>query len=144
MAAVVGARRRRVRYIEARIPFTYGTDLAFGIALRVPRRRRRAQRGLRPWGAAISRSALLVISVVAPVAILLGMNDLTRVGQIAFPQPEPTPLEIAALPAVARSSLQSRRTVVTVICADPPQVRAHVVAPGETLFSIAARFGIAP
>ena len=137
-------RRRRARRVEARIPFTFGTDLALGISLRVPRRRRRARRGMRSWSTVIARSALLVINLFAPAAIVLDRDDLTRAGQLIFPPAQVAPLELAPLSAVARPVMQARRTVVTVDSPDPPRVRAHVVAPGETLLSIAAQFGIAP
>src|SRR2546428_12447898 len=89
VATVVVTPRRRTRRVEARIPFTFGTDLAFGIALRVPRRRRRARGRVRSWTAAFARSALLVINLAAPAAILLGASDLARVGDRLLPRERP-------------------------------------------------------
>src|SRR5205823_10823402 len=139
-----GKRRRKARRIEARIPFTFGADLAFGISLRVPRRRRRTRGQVRDLAKAFARSALLVINIAAPAAILSGTTDLAQLGALVFPRRQAPPLELAPLPTIVRSELQARRTLTTVTSPDAPQVRAHVVTTGETLLSIASRFGVAP
>jgi murein DD-endopeptidase MepM/ murein hydrolase activator NlpD len=85
-----------------------------------------------------------VINIAAPAAILSGTTDLARIGALVFPSRQAAPLELAPLPTIVRSELQARRTLTTVTSPDAPQVRAHVVTTGETLLSIASRFGVAP
>src|SRR5207302_2652921 len=107
-------------------------------------RRRRTRGRVRDLATAFARSALLVINIVAPAAILIGTSDLGQIGAAVFPRTQAPPLALAPLSAVVRSELQARRTLTTVTSPDAPQVRAHVVAAGETLLSIASRFGVAP
>src|SRR2546430_8893653 len=103
MAAVVGKRRRKTRRIEARIPFTFGWDIAFGIALRVPRRRRHARGQVRDLAKAFARSALLLINVAAPAGILSGTTDRAQLGARVFPGRHASPLALAPLPTIVRS-----------------------------------------
>lgn len=147
VAAVAVGQRRRNRRLEVRIPFTYATDLSFGVAFRVPRRRRRRRHAaLRRWATALSNSALLAIAVGVPALIVSNTTLLYRLGSsrsvalaIAATSDSVGPISSAPRPV-----LQARRLIVTLTSADPPQVRTYVVAPGDTLLSLAARFNITP
>lgn len=97
---------------------------------------------MRHWGAAVARSALLVVNLVVPQAIVASTTQLAGIADAVFPATAPAAL--ARVPSLPRPVLQARRTLTTVTTPEPPQVRAVVVAPGETLLSIAARFGVAP
>jgi len=81
--------------------------------------------------------------VIAPIATILSYDELARVRETLFGPPVyAAPMWTA--PAEPRSILAPRRLITTVTTPEPPEVRAHVVGHGETLLSIAARFGIAP
>ena len=134
---------RRSRRVTIRIPFALDTDISLGLTLHVPRRRRRRAHAARRWTAAVSRCALLTVNAIVPVAVLITAPDLARAGGAFMDAPQPAVPVFAAL-QTPRPVLQARRELVTVTSPDVPEVRAHVVAPGETLLSIAARYGVAP
>src|SRR5207247_9470629 len=70
--------------------------------------------------------------------------DLERIGALAVPARHPTALDASNYVAVSRAVVRARRSLVTEVRREPPALRAHVVAPGETLFSIAAHYGVTP
>ena len=135
--------RRRPRRVEVTIPFTHGTDLALGISLRVPRRRRRHDHALRRWGIALSTTVLLLVNLLVPPAIVLGAPVLARAAAALLASDE-SPASVALVARTPRPVLQARRMITTPTSADAPIVRSHVVTSGETLLSIANDHGIAP
>lgn len=133
--------RRGARRIELILPLTSSTDIALGISLRVPRRRR-ARGRLRRWIAAIPTATLYALAVIAPTGTVLAAPDLARV--VATVRPAPLDVAVIAQPEPARPFVRARGAMTTVVSEDPPAVRAHVVTAGETLLSIAIDHGIAP
>jgi len=110
-----------------------------------PRRKRpRHASRLRGWRLAFARSALLVVNVIVPIAIVLGASDLARLGQLALVRPETETARSALTFAPERAVVEPRHGIHTAVSPDRPQVYAHLVAAGETLLSIASNFGIAP
>jgi murein DD-endopeptidase MepM/ murein hydrolase activator NlpD len=136
--------RRPQRRIEMRIPLTMGSDLAFGISLRAPRARKR-RRGEHPWLRALANSALLTLTLAAPLTTAMFATDLGRLRDLLLPAAEPAPAPVAQLLSdVARPMLHPRKLITTVTSPEPPYVRTYVVQSGDTLLSVAARFAIAP
>jgi murein DD-endopeptidase MepM/ murein hydrolase activator NlpD len=135
--------RRPQRRIEMRIPLTMGSDLAFGVSLRAPRARKR-RRGEHPWLRAVANSALLTLTLAAPLTTAMLATDLGRLRDLVLPAAEPAPAPAPQLPEVTRSMLHPRRIITTVTSPEPPYVRTYVVQHGDTLLSVAARFAIAP
>jgi murein DD-endopeptidase MepM/ murein hydrolase activator NlpD len=86
----------------------------------------------------------LVISFITPIAIVLAHGDLERIGQLAFGHVADTAPTVALLAEPERAMVIPRRSIVTAVSPDRPQLSAHVVTPGETLLSIASQFGVAP
>jgi murein DD-endopeptidase MepM/ murein hydrolase activator NlpD len=89
-------------------------------------------------------AACCVLAAFAPIATVAAAPELERIGALAIPAPRPPTHEAARFVAVPRSAVRARRVLVTEVRQDPPALRAHVVAPGETLFSIAAQYDITP
>jgi murein DD-endopeptidase MepM/ murein hydrolase activator NlpD len=89
-------------------------------------------------------AACCVLAAAAPIATVVAAPDLERLGALAVPAPVSRALAASSYVAVPRSAVRARRDLVTQVREDPPALRAHVVAPGETLFSIAARYDITP
>ena len=144
MAAVVGASRRRSRRVELTVPFSPGTDLAFGISFRVPRSRARKRGSWKRWPRALAKTILVAVAIGAPMLTAWAMPELARVRLALFAEPPHDMTASWAVPDAARPVLQARHLLTTVTTPQPPAVRAYVVAQGETLLSIAARFGITP
>jgi murein DD-endopeptidase MepM/ murein hydrolase activator NlpD len=134
--------RRGARRIELSFPLTASTDIAFGISLRVPRRRPRQRGELRRWSAAVMTAGLYVLAAVAPIATVAAGPELARLA--ALVRPTPPAVVYAAVDDPARPLVRARGSLLTTFSDDPPALRTHVVAPEETLLSIAARYGIAP
>src|SRR3954469_5385178 len=144
VASVVGAPRRRSRRVELTVPFSPGTDLAFGISFRVPRRRARKRGSWKRWPRALANTVLVAIAVGAPVLTAWAMPELARVRLAFFAERSSEAVVSWAAPEAARPVLQARHLLTTVTTPQPPAVRAYVVSQGETLLSIAAHFGITP
>ena len=134
--------RRAARRIEVCFALTASTDVAFGISLRVPRKSSRARGGLGRWARVVATAALYVFAGVAPVAIVAAAPALAEFAELV--RSSPPPVVYAALDEPARSVVRARGTLVTTVSDDPPAIRAHVVAPGETLLSLAVQYGVAP
>src|SRR5207237_4845013 len=134
---------RGARRIEICFPLTASTDIAFGISLRVPRHRPRARHDVRRWMAVVMTAALYVFVAMAPAAIIAAGPALARLAALAVPSPA-APAYANTLDDPARSIVHARSSMLTALSDEPPALRAHVVAPGETLVSIAARYGVAP
>ena len=134
--------RRAARRIELSFALTASTDVAFGISLRVPRRRLRPGGNVRRWVGVVATAALYVFAGGAPLAIVAAAPALGELAELV--RPSRPPVVWAALDEPARSLVRARGALVTTVSDDPPAIRAHVVAPGETLLSLAVHYGIAP
>lgn len=134
--------RRKGRRIELCVPLTASTDIAFGISLRVPRRRSRSVGKLRRWLRVVPIATLYVSAALAPVATVAAGPELWRVAALVRATPPAT--VIVAQDGPPRPFVRARGTLATTVTDDLPALRAHVVVTGETLLSIAARYGIAP
>ncbi len=142
MQTATRSRRQRARRIEVRVPFTCTRDVAFGVTLRAPRRRVRRAERVRRWASAANRTALVLVTIAAPLLTVSAVPDLFRAGSALLRADEALIGPVAA-PGTPRT-VPAARGITTVISPDPPQIRAHIVGAGETLLSIAATFGITP
>jgi murein DD-endopeptidase MepM/ murein hydrolase activator NlpD len=134
--------RRGARRIELRFALTASTDVAFGISLRVPRRKPPSRGKVSRWARVLATAVLCVFAGMAPVATVIAEPALAQFA--ALVRASPRLVEYAALDEPERSFVQARGALVTTVSDDPPAIRAHVVAPGETLLSLAVQYGIAP
>jgi len=134
--------RRPARRVEVRVHLMGSTDIAFGLAVRRARRRTRRHGIARRWLTATSTAACIVIAALAPVATAVAAADLSRLGALAFPA---TASAVVPDPAIRiRPALRARSSVVTAVRPEAPALGVHVVAPDETLLSIAALYGVTP
>ena len=134
--------RRAARRFEVCFALTSSTDIAFGISLRVPRRRRQSPGKLGRWARVVATAALYVFAGIAPGAIVAAAPSLAELASLA--RVDPPRVVWAASDEPVRSVVRARGALVTTVSDDPPAIRAHVVAPGETLLSLAILYGIAP
>jgi murein DD-endopeptidase MepM/ murein hydrolase activator NlpD len=112
--------------------------------LRKPRRRRRKRSALRRWGSTVATAACCVIAAVIPIWTVISAPELQRLGALALAKP-PAPIVARAAPdRVERAVVVARGAPFTAFRNDPPGLRVHAVASGETLLSIAATYGITP
>jgi murein DD-endopeptidase MepM/ murein hydrolase activator NlpD len=144
MAQVGGAVRRRSPRIEVRLPLTGSSDIAFGFVLRKPRRRRRKRSALKQWTRVVSTAACCVIAAVIPIWTVIASPELERMGAWALAKPLSPIVARADAKAPERAVVIARGAPVTALRADPPGIQVHAVQPGETILSIAARYGITP
>ena len=108
-------RRARPRVV-LRIPFTGGTDLVFGFALRTARRPGPARGAVRRWATART-AALCVFAAIAPVAIAAASPELARVGASA---PQGRSASAAAYVVGEQPIIRAPRSLVTAVREDPP------------------------
>jgi murein DD-endopeptidase MepM/ murein hydrolase activator NlpD len=144
MAQVGGAVLRRSPRLEIRFPLTRSSDISFGIVLRKPRRRRRKSGALARWAATVLTASCCVLAGVIPIWTIIAAPELARVGALVLPKPAPALVARSSPGTVGRAVVIGRGAPVTAVRNDPPRLRVHAVASGETLLSIAARYGIAP
>ena len=128
-----GASRPARRRVQVRLPLTARTEIVFGISLSTPRRRRRSLGTTRRWARATMIAGCCVLAVIVPIATVTAAPDLERIGALAVPARHPTALDASNYVAVPRAVVRARRSLVTEVRREPPALRAHVVAPGETL-----------
>jgi murein DD-endopeptidase MepM/ murein hydrolase activator NlpD len=135
--------RRPRRRVALAFPLTSSTDLVIGISFRSPRPRRRPQWRFHHWIAVAPTAALIVLSAAAPLMTVFAAPELATLATAVRPT-APRVLPAAQVETVPRPFVRARGTLTTIVSEDPPAVRAHVVASGETLLSIAVDHGIAP
>lgn len=136
--------RRSQRRIEVRLPLTHTTDVAFGIALRVPRRRARRRGAVRRWASTVVTAGCIAVAAIAPIATVAGARDLEQIGAILLAKPMRPTAAALSTDQLPRPVLRARYAPVTAVRADPPALGTHTVAAGESLLSIAAQHAITP
>lgn len=94
------------------------------------------------WARVVATAGLYVFAGIAPVAIVAAAPVLGDLASLVRASPPPVMWASANEPV--RSSVRARGALITTVRDDPPAIRAHVVAPGETLLSLAVHYGIAP
>ena len=144
MAQVGGAVRRRSARLEIRLPLTGSSDIAFGFVLRKPRRRRRKRSAFKLWTRVCTTAACCVIAAIIPIWTVIAAPELERIGAFALAKPQPPRVAQVAAITTDRAVVIARGAPVTALREDPPGLQVHAVEAGETILSIAARFGITP
>lgn len=94
------------------------------------------------WARVAGTAALYVFAGIAPVATVAAAPALGELAGLV--RASPPPVMWAAFTEPVRSVVRARGTMLTTVSDDPPAIRAHAVAPGETLLSLAVQYGIAP
>ena len=89
-------------------------------------------------------AASIALALVAPVAIATAAPDLERVGAWVLAKPARPVATASAGMLEPRAVVLARAAPLTAVRAAPPAIRDHVVNPGETVFTIAARYNITP
>jgi murein DD-endopeptidase MepM/ murein hydrolase activator NlpD len=96
------------------------------------------------WTRVVTTATCCVIAAVIPIWTVVAAPELERLGALALAKPLPALVARATTDATARSVVVSRGAPITALRRDPPGLRVHAVAAGESLLSIAATYGITP
>jgi murein DD-endopeptidase MepM/ murein hydrolase activator NlpD len=114
-------------------------------AYRLPGRRPRRSRAYRALvGVAYAALVSLILTVALAGPAAGRPADLVRASGAPAGALPALPASAVVQPDAAPGSLRWRQAPITVVRDDPPGLGTHWVAPGETLFSIAMRYGISP
>jgi murein DD-endopeptidase MepM/ murein hydrolase activator NlpD len=92
----------------------------------------------------VTTAACCVIAGVIPIWTVIAAPELERLGAWALAKPQPSVVALPRPETAARAVVIARGAPVTSVRKDPPGLAVHSVAPGETLLSIAAQYGITP
>jgi LysM repeat protein len=93
----------------------------------------------------VATAACCVIAAVIPIWTVIAAPELERLGGLALAKPAPPLVAVSTAAAPAeRAVVVARGEPITALRKDPPGLQVHAVAPGETLLSIAATYGITP
>jgi len=92
----------------------------------------------------VTTAACCVIAAVIPIWTVIAAPELERLGALALAKPPAPLVALAGHDRVERAVVVARGAPVTALRNDPPGLRVHAVASGETLLSIAATYGITP
>jgi murein DD-endopeptidase MepM/ murein hydrolase activator NlpD len=81
---------------------------------------------------------------VIPIWTVIAAPELEHIGALALARPAAPLVELSTSEATERAVVVARGAPITALRKDPPGLQVHAVAPGETLLSIAASFGVTP
>ena len=79
-----------------------------------------------------------------PIWTVIAAPELERLGALALAKPAAPLVEFATTAGTERAFVIARGAPITALRKDPPGLQVHAVAPGETLLSIAASYGVTP
>jgi murein DD-endopeptidase MepM/ murein hydrolase activator NlpD len=89
-------------------------------------------------------AASIAIAGVIPIWTVLAAPDLERLGAALLAKPIPPAVARTSTAATERAVVVARREPLTAVRQAPPGLDLYAVQPGDTLLTIAARYGVAP
>jgi murein DD-endopeptidase MepM/ murein hydrolase activator NlpD len=92
----------------------------------------------------VMTAACCVIAGVIPIWTVIAAPELERLGAVALAKPQPVIVAAPSTQPLERAVVIARGAPVTALRKDPPGLRLHAVASGETLLSIAAAYDVTP
>jgi murein DD-endopeptidase MepM/ murein hydrolase activator NlpD len=92
----------------------------------------------------VMTAACCVIAGVIPIWTVIAAPELERLGAVALARPQPVVVAASSAETPERAFVIARGAPVTALRRDPPGLRVHAVASGETLLSIAAAYKVTP